>query len=128
MAHPLDEEFGFEEAERLESIEIPESAEERDLDLVIKFALDTYKMQMDDIDLIEPKNRLKYLELARDFLAQAKDAMAKRDKLKLDREKMMRSGTKTTQPASSQDGEDSDDASQGISRAALTERLRKTLQ
>lgn len=128
MAHPLDEEFGFEEAERLESIEIPESAEERDLDLVIKFALDTYKMQMDDIDLIEPKNRLKYLELARDFLAQAKDAMAKRDKLKLDREKMMRSGTKTAQPASSQDGEDSDDASQGISRAALTERLRKTLQ
>lgn len=128
MAHPLDEEFGFEEAERLETIEIPASAEERDLDLVIKFALDTYKMQMDDIDLIEPKNRLKYLELARDFLAQAKDAMAKRDKLKLDREKMMRNGTKTAQPASSQDGEDSDDASQGISRAALTERLRKTLQ
>lgn len=86
MTHPLDREFDIEGERMLDDdyvrVEIPESQEERNLDLIINLALKAYKEQMDDIIHIEPKNRLKYLEVSERFLNQAKDAMYKRDYLK----------------------------------------------
>lgn len=69
--------------EEYASLEIPDTDEARDLNLVIELALNAYKSIMDDIALIEPKNRLKYLEVAERYLGQAKDARYKLESLAL---------------------------------------------
>ena len=87
MTEPLDKAFNMHDFDddQIELI-IPEEAEKRDLDLIIDLALKAYKGQMDDLHLIEPKNKIKYLEVAERFLGQAKDARYKRDTLILKRE------------------------------------------
>lgn len=89
MSHPLDKEFGMSDFDdEILEFDIPDEKEQRDLDLIIDFALRAYKQQMDDLTLIEPKSRIKYLEIAERFLGQAKDARYKRDYLILKRDEM----------------------------------------
>lgn len=66
----------------LTDVHIPDDPELASLNDIIRLALMAYKEQMEDIHMIEPKNRVKYLEVAERFLNQAKDAIAKRDNLK----------------------------------------------
>jgi len=68
--------------EILTEVIIPNDPELASLNDIIRLSLAAYKEQMDDISLIEPKNRVKYLEVAERFLNQAKDAIVKRDSLK----------------------------------------------
>jgi hypothetical protein len=77
----------FIDATTQEIIDIPEIKE---LEFTIARALIDYKEIKEVIQLVEPKNRLKYFELARDFLDLSKDAMFKRDSLILKREEMMK--------------------------------------
>ena len=87
--HPLDKEFDIGDFDEELSVEIPEDAEAKNLDLIIKLALNAYKDQIENIHLIEPKNRIKYYEIAERFLGQAKDARYKRDTLLLKQGKML---------------------------------------
>lgn len=66
----------------LTDVHIPDDPELASLNDIIRLALMAYKEQMEDIHMIEPKNRVKYLEVAERFLNQAKDAISKRDNLK----------------------------------------------
>lgn len=66
----------------LTDVHIPDDPELASLNDIIRLALMAYKDQMEDIHMIEPKNRVRYLEVAERFLNQAKDAIAKRDNLK----------------------------------------------
>jgi hypothetical protein len=71
---PIDDGMSYETAE----IVIPEA---RDLDAIRDLSLNAYKDQMDSIALIEPKNRLKFLEIAQAYLNTAKDAIYKKELL-----------------------------------------------
>ncbi len=126
--HPLDEHFNVHREKLIDGEEnpivIPEEKELRDLDLIIDFALRAYQDQMNDVQFIEPKNRIKYLEVAERFLNQAKDAMAKRDKLILDRERLEK-GTKSTQRAPEKDDKEEEEPSGGVSRSELQKRLQR---
>lgn len=86
--HPLDKAFDVPDDRLIDDsntdIEIPEDPT---LDTIISLSLKAYKEQMEDIIMIEPKNRARYLEVAERFLDQAKDAMAKKEQLRLQREK-----------------------------------------
>lgn len=66
----------------LTDVHIPDDPELASLNDIIRLALMAYKEQMEDIHMIEPKNRVKYLEVAERYLNQAKDSIAKRDNLK----------------------------------------------
>lgn len=66
----------------LVAVNIPDDPELANLNDIIRLALTAYKEQMEDIHMIEPKNRVRYLEVAERFLNQAKDAITKRDTLK----------------------------------------------
>ena len=83
---PLDTIFGG-EGEFLDEvvIEIPEDPE---LDHIIQFSLKEYKGIRDIIDLIEPKSRIRYYEMCERFLANAKDAIYKKEMIKLNNEKL----------------------------------------
>lgn len=84
MSHPLDKEFNISDYDDSDpELIIPDDP---NLDTIIGFALKAYKQQVDDLHLIEPKNRVRYLEVSERFLAQAKDAIYKKDYLKLRRE------------------------------------------
>ncbi|WGH49654.1 hypothetical protein [Alishewanella phage vB_AspM_Slickus01] len=90
MRDPLSDAFeidddSFVDDMTYEEIDIPEIKE---LEFTISRALTDYKEIKEVIQLIEPKNRLKYFEMARDFLDLAKDAMYKRDMLKIKREEL----------------------------------------
>lgn len=98
------EDDGFTDDQNYKEIEIPEI---KDLEFTIQRALTDYKEVKEVIQLVEPKNRLKYFEMARDFLDLAKDAMFKRDTLILKREELAKrqvkpSGQQT--PVSQQTG------------------------
>lgn len=127
MSHPLDNEFDITDSMAMdddyEPVKIPEDAEERNLDLIIDLALRTYKEQMDDMVHIEPKNRLKYLEIAERFLNQAKDAMYKKDYLRMQRE---RKNSATRAPQTPQGGDQGAQNGDGtvVDRKALMERMR----
>lgn len=90
--HPLDKAFDVPDDRLIDDsntdIEIPEDP---NLDTIISLSLKAYKEQMEDIIMIEPKNRARYLEVAERFLDQAKDAMAKKEQLRLQREKQAQS-------------------------------------
>lgn len=85
------EDDGFIDDTSCEVIEIPEI---KDLEFTIERALVDYKDVKEVIKLVEPKNRLKYFEMARDFLDLAKDAMFKRDSLILKREEIAKRNSK----------------------------------
>lgn len=94
MQHPLDKEFNIESEygdEDFSPIEIPNDPS---LDTIIELSLSAYKEQMEVIGLVEPKNRVKYLEVAERFLNQAKDAMAKKENLTLQRDKLYKANAK----------------------------------
>lgn len=87
---PLDSVFGFDvDSEDFDSIEIPDDPQ---LDHIIQFSLKEYKGIKEIIDLIEPKNRIKYFEMMERFLANAKDAMYKKDMIKVAQEKLKKMG------------------------------------
>lgn len=127
MSHPLDNEFDITDSMAMDDdyvpVKIPEDAEERNLDLIIDLALRTYKEQMDDMVHIEPKNRLKYLEIAERFLNQAKDAMYKKDYLRMQRERK-NSAVRAPQPPQGGDQGAQDGDGTVVDRKALMERMR----
>jgi hypothetical protein len=88
--HALDEQFDIDNgySEDFASVVIPDNP---DLDTIINLSLSAYKEQMEIINLVEPKNRIKYLEIAERFLNQAKDAMAKKEQIKISQQKMIAS-------------------------------------
>ena len=93
MSHPLDEVFGFDiDQEGFEEIVIPDDPQ---LDHVIQFSLNEYKGIKTIIEMIEPRNRLKYFELMEKFLANAKDAMYKKEMIKVAQDRLkITKGTK----------------------------------
>jgi hypothetical protein len=86
MNHPLDEAFGFSDIQDMPEINI----ENPDLDLIINLALSAYKQNYEIIGLIEPKNRLKFLEICERFLGQAKDALYKKQQLQIQAAKIQK--------------------------------------
>lgn len=122
----LDDTFNIAESKFLEEeFEVPEDPEERDLDLIIELALKMYKDILDVIELVEPKNRIKYMEMGERYLNQAKDARFKKERLQLDRQKMKKGSTAKSpaQPAEG-DSKEEEGQSEGISRKELQERMR----
>lgn len=119
MTHPLDDTFDISTADLLdddmENVIIPDDPT---LDTIIQLSLQAYKSQMGDILHIEPKNRARYLEVAEKFLNQAKDAMAKKEQIRLAREKQQ-----PRKPATAVEGQTTGQ-SEGVSREQLAERLR----
>lgn len=117
--HPLDDEFNLSkdpyDDDYISNVNIPEEAELRDLDMVIDLALKQYKDNCDDMALLEPKNRIKIMELNRDLLNIVKDSRYKKEMIELKRT----GGKKTKQP---QQGEDAGD---GVNRNELAERVAK---
>lgn len=94
--HPLNKAFNVDSTEAGEEaqvefgsyrVELKANPEETGLEDIIKYAMHAYKQQMEDLDHIEPKNRLKALEIAERFLNQAKDASDKLEKIKLQKQK-----------------------------------------
>lgn len=83
---PLDEIFGG-EGEFLDEIKV-EIPEDPQLDHIIQFSLMEYKGLRDIIDLIEPKSRIKYYEMMERFLSNAKDAMNKKEMIKIHNERL----------------------------------------
>lgn len=90
--HPLDDEFEVKDEvftdEYDDELHIPSDPDERNLDMVIDLALRQYKLNVDDMALIEPKNRLRILEINEKLLAQIKDARYKKERLQIERDKM----------------------------------------
>jgi hypothetical protein len=82
-----------EEDEIISEVRVPTDPELASLNDIIRLALEAYKMQVEDIGMIEPKNRVKYLEVAERYLNQAKDAINKRDSWKA---KLPKKATSTT--------------------------------
>lgn len=126
--HPLDDTFDI-HRERLidedeKSVTIPTDKELHDLGLIIELALNAYEEQMNDVQFIEPKNRIRYLEVAERFLNQAKDAIAKRDKLVLDRERLEK-GTKKASTGSTRDDGEEDEPQGTVSRTELQKRMKR---
>lgn len=120
--HPLDKAFDVPDDRLIDDsntdIEIPEDPT---LDTIISLSLKAYKEQMEDIIMIEPKNRARYLEVAERFLDQAKDAMAKKEQLRLQREKQLNA----KQPATSQPNtQQQPEVGQPVSRHELLERMK----
>lgn len=123
MSHPLDEILGTQEQKVIDGdygVEIPEDPEEKNLQLIIDLALKSYKEQMDDIALLEPKYRTAAYRVALDYLTQAKDAKYKLDKLAMDREKMTRKPSTSSPEKSEEESKDSG----GVNRKELQEKLR----
>lgn len=92
--HPLDHTFQVDSEHQIEidnsgSIEVPTDP---GLDDVIQYALRAYKDQMDLMELVEPKNRLRAYETAEKYLNQAKDAIHKKEQLAIQRIKAQPSG------------------------------------
>lgn len=122
MTHPLDDTFDISAADLLDDdldeVVIPDDP---NLDTIIKLSLQAYKSQMNDILHIEPKNRARYLEVAEKFLNQAKDAMAKKEQIKLSREKQQ-----PRQPAGAPTATNTGQPGEGVTvtREQLSERLR----
>jgi hypothetical protein len=64
-----------------------EFSEDPDLKEIAKLALTAYKEQMMDVQNFEPKYRARSLEVANQYLNLAKDALAKDENLRIQREK-----------------------------------------
>lgn len=87
--HPLDDTFDTLEGTDFDDLKfLEEIPDDPTLDTIIKLSLKAYKEQMQDIVMVEPKNRARYLEVAEKFLNQAKDALSKKEQIALAREKL----------------------------------------
>jgi hypothetical protein len=122
--HPLDKAFDVPDDrlidDSIESIVIPEDP---NLDTIISLCLKAYKDQMEDIIMIEPKNRARYLEVAEKFLNQAKDAIAKKEQLALMREKQKGAAKTSAETPSS----DSTEQPSSVSRHDLLAQRMKSV-
>lgn len=116
--HPLEKAFDMADEYLDESMSEFEIPTHPTLDTIIGFALTAYKDQMDVMMLVEPKNRIKYMEIAEKFLGQAKDAMTKKENLQIQRDKII-------PPKRSAQGaiEGEFEEEQTVSRTELLERL-----
>ena len=80
----LEETFNLEPTgendDELFTLDVPDDA---DLSDVARLALEAYKSQIESIMIMEPKYRARSLEVARQFLDVAKDAMSKDQELQL---------------------------------------------
>lgn len=119
--HPLDNEFNITDTAFDDNFDdeviIPEDPEEQDLALVIKLALQQYKMNADDMSLFDPKGRLKVMEINTTLLNTAKDARYKLETLQLKRE----GGSGKKKPTDSQEGA----PSEGRTRSELAAKAAK---
>ena len=119
--HPLEEEFDMVDEIKIDENDEIVIPEVKNLDLIIDLALKAYKDQMDVISLIEPKSRIKYLEIAERFLNQSKDAIYKKEQLII-QEAKAKGKTKAPEKEEPQtEGE-----KKTYSRAELLEMNRKT--
>ena len=103
---PLDDEFDINDPrcdDEYSEVEIPD---EPTLITIRDFALIGYKSIMDSMILVEPSSRAKYYQLAREYLAESKDAMHKIEKLHLEKKRMERgtNGKETTPSESTPKG------------------------
>ena len=124
----LDDTFDIEKEKIIDGelgVDIPDDPDEQNLELIIKLALKAYGDLMETASFMEPKDRLKLYEMAERYLNQAKDARAKMEKLRLDREKMEKTSSKSPQNAPQEENKEEEDHGKGVSRKELTERLRK---
>lgn len=115
--HPLDDVFNIDGDGEMVSDFVVDIPEDPTLDTIIDFALKAYKAQMEDISLIEPSKRTKYLEISERFLGQAKDAIHKKEALQIQRDKASATKRKTGQP------EVEGDSGDGIARGAMFDKL-----
>lgn len=124
--HPLDIALGIEEFgdNYDEAVEIPDEAEDRNLDLVIELALKQYKMNADDMSMMESRVRIKTLEINRDLLNTVKDARYKKESLQLQREKLEKMGTKSKPASQTPNESGEEESSGGVSRRELAEKMR----
>lgn len=90
--------------------------EVNNLDTIIRLSMESYKSLMDDIVLIEPKNRVKHLELADKILNTAKDSMRIKESLLAQR------------PKSTVEAPPNEEEPSGTSRDELYEKRRAKLQ
>lgn len=128
---PLDDEFDIESSVFNEendeyTIKIPEEKEERDLDMVIEFAVKQYKMNYEDQHLMSPTGKLKVMEINERLLNTIKDATYKKEYIKVLKERLRlsekskRGSGSKVESSSTEEGK-----SEGISRNELAEKVRK---
>lgn len=87
-----------------------------DLDTTINLALQAYKENAEIINMVDPKNRIRYMEIGAKYLDLAKDAMHKKESLEIQR--MRAAGTKKT--AKPEDAK----SEEGINRNELFDQLK----
>lgn len=121
---PLSDEFDMpideNELEEYVKVVIPDDPK---LKTIVDFAMDAYASQMNDLQHIEVKNRLKFYEVAERFLNQAKDAMYKIEQIEIEREKLKaraRGASKDKSPSGGTGGE-----STGIGRSQLNAKVQQ---
>lgn len=130
--NPLDDEFNIATDNMIDddyvAVHIPDERELKNLDLIADLALKAYKEQMDDIALIEPKNRVKYLEVCERYLNQAKDAIYKKKYLEEMAKRIVKANASKTGSEVAKDGAGEDEESTAeykpLSRAELAEKVR----
>lgn len=96
--NPLDLTFGIDPKMADDDYTVVDIPDDPTLDTIIELGLKAYKEQMEDIMHIEPKNRAKYLEVAEKFLSTVKDAMHKKEMIRLQREKASGKKVEAKQP------------------------------
>lgn len=130
--NPLDDEFNIATDNMIDddyvAVHIPDERELKNLDLIADLALKAYKEQMDDIALIEPKNRVKYLEVCERYLNQAKDAIYKKKYLEEMAKRIVKANAGKTGSEVAKDGAGEDEEGtteyKPLSRAELAEKVR----
>ncbi len=128
MHSPLDEEFDIETSKLLdggdsEDIILPKI---RDLDLIIEYALSQYQELLKDCAPMDAKSQLKAKELCRDFLREAKDAMDKKEKLKIAWTRLAKTQQKGRGGSEKDEEEEGDQPSGGgVSRSELARLARE---
>lgn len=127
--HPLDGEFEVEgsnyDDEFDEEVIIPDKREEQNLELVIELALKQYKINCDDMGLMDPKTRLKSQEINHGLLNTAKDAKYKLERIRIEREKLERmKGKSSGSSGANESGEGEPEEGKSLSRAQLMEQSR----
>jgi len=88
--HPLEEAFDLPEDDEFKDeifrLDIPENPS---LDDIAKLALEAYASHMADVSHMEPKFRARNLEVAQLFLNLAKDALSKKEDVRIRDEKLV---------------------------------------
>lgn len=76
--HPLEDAFDLPSSNDPFNTPDYTVGENPDFETIINLSLQMYEQQMAILEFVEPKNRLKYIEVANSLLNTAKDAMAKK--------------------------------------------------